>query len=59
MSLVKFAVTVAVFAVLSGWFMTATNLGGFPDTHIWIGCGIGWAVGMLLAAGSANVAKYS
>ena len=56
MSLACFTMAVAV---LSGGFMSATNLGGFPDTHIWIGCGIGWAVGMLLAAGSTDVAKFS
>ena len=58
MSLAYFAITLAAFAALSGWIMTATNLASFPDAHIWIGCAIGWSLGMVLAASSIDGATY-
>ena len=50
MSLAYFGIALAAFAVLSGWFMTTTNMASFPEPHIWVGSAIGWALGMVLAA---------
>lgn len=57
MTLTIFALALAVFAALSGFAMT-TIWAGFPDSHVWIGCAIGWAFGVFYAACSGSGSKY-
>ena len=58
MALTIFALALAAFAALSGFVMTTTNWASFPDSHVWIGCAIGWVFGVFYAACSNNGVKH-